>query len=71
MNFMIVLGMLECSSFLISVYLFIVSRAFLIWSVIWLNPFVTVLFNVCSSVTVERCVLFQCCVGEFGLFAVM
>ena len=39
---------------------------------IWLNPFATVvLFTVCSAVTVEGCVLYPCCVGEFGMFAVM
>ena len=55
-------GILVCSSFLISVYMFIVSKALLIysatvivraWGANWLNPFATVLFNVCSSVTVE------------------
>ena len=35
--------------------------------VIWLNPFATVLFNVCSSVTVECCVLYQCYMGVFGM----
>ena len=38
---------------------------------IWLNPFATVLFTVCSVVTVECCVLYPCCVGVFGMFAVM
>ena len=38
---------------------------------IWLNPFATVLFTVCSTVTVECCVLYPCCVGVFGMFAVM
>ena len=47
MNFMIVLGILVSSSFLISVCMFIVSKAFLISSArvivlaggaIWLNP---------------------------------
>ena len=38
---------------------------------IWLNPFATVLFNVFSAVTVECCVLYPCCVGVFGMFAVM
>ena len=60
--------------------MFIVSKALLILSatvlvrvgrVIWLNPFSTVLFNVCSVVTVECCVLYPCCVGVFGMFAVM
>ena len=34
---------------------------------IWLKPFSTVLFTVCSSVTVECCVLYPCCVGVFGM----
>ena len=64
---MIGLGMFVCSSFLISVYMFIVSKALLISSAtvivragaaIWLNPFATVLFSVCSAVTVECCVLY-------------
>ena len=42
---------------------------------IWLNhfvdPFATVLFNVCSAATVECCVLYPCCVSVFGMFAVM
>ena len=71
---MIVPGMLVCSSFLISVCMFIVSKALLISSAtvivraggaIWLNPFATVLFTVCSAVTVECCVLYPCCVGVF------
>ena len=36
---------------------------------IWLNPFVTVLFNVCSAVTVECYVLYPCCLDVFGMFA--
>ena len=68
------------SSFLISVCMFIVSKALLISSatvivrtggVIWLNPFATVLFSVRSAVTVECCVLYPCCMGVFGMFAVM
>ena len=35
------------------------------------EPLATVLFTVCSSVTVEWCVLYPCCVGVFGMFAVM
>ena len=59
---MIVPGMFVCSSFLISVCMFIVSKALIISSAtvivrgggaIWLNPFTTVLFSVCSAVTVE------------------
>ena len=59
MIFMIVHGMLVCSTFLISVCMFIVSKALLIssviviWGAIWLNPFPTVFFNVCSAVTVD------------------
>ena len=69
-----------CSSFLISVCMFIVSKALLISSAtvivraggaIWLNPFATVLFSVCSAVTVECCVLYPCYMGVFGMFAVM
>ena len=67
-------------SFLISLCMFIVSKALLISSatviaraggVIWLNPFATVLFSVCSAVIVECCVLCPCCMGVFGMFAVM
>ena len=70
MNLMIVPGILVCSSFLISVCMFIVSKDVLISSAtviiraggaIWVNPFATVLFNVCSAVTVE------CCVCTLGL----
>ena len=77
---MIVPGILVCSSFLISMCMFIVWKAFLISSAtvilhaggaIWLNPFAMVLFNVCSSVTVECCVLYPCCVGVLGMVAVM
>ena len=38
---------------------------------IWLNPFATVLFTVCSSVTVECRVLYPYCVGVFCMLAVM
>ena len=38
---------------------------------IWSNPFTTVLFNVCSAVTVECWFLYPCIVGVFGMFAVM
>ena len=63
---MIVPGMFVCSSFLISVCMFIVSKALLTSSTtvivraggaIWLNPFTTVVYtSVCSAVTVECCV---------------
>ena len=62
---MIVPVMLVCSSFLLSVCMFIVSKALLKSSTtvivhaegaIWLSPFSTVLFHVCSTVTVECCV---------------
>ena len=58
---MIVHGILVGSIFLMSVCMFIVSKALLISSAtvivrtgraIWLNPFATGLFNVCSAVTV-------------------
>ena len=77
---MIVPGMLVCSSFLISVCMFIVSKALLILSgtvivraggAIWLNSFAMVLFSVCSAVTVECCLLYPYCMGIFGMFAVM
>ena len=86
MNLMIVPGMFVCSSFLMisvcmfSVCMFIVSKALLISSAtvivraggaIWLNHFATVLFSVCNAVTVECCVLYPCCMGVFGMFAVM
>ena len=56
MNLMSVPGMFVCSSFLISVCMFIVPKALVISSAtvivragesILLNPFATVLFNVC------------------------
>ena len=77
MNLMIVPGIFVCSSFLISVCIFIVSKVLLISSAtvivraggaIWLNSFATVLF---SAVTVECCVLYPCCMGVFGMFDVM
>ena len=80
MNFLIVPGIFVCSSFLISVCMFIVSKALLIssatvivraWGAIWLNPFATMLFSVCSAVIVECCVLYPCCMGVFGMFDVM
>ena len=33
------------------------------WEAIWLDPFATVFFNVCSDVAVECCVLYSCFVG--------
>ena len=59
---MIVPGILVCSSFRITVCMFIESKALLIssatvivraWGSIWLNPFATVLFTMCSAITVE------------------
>ena len=64
-NLIIVPGILVCSSFIISVWMFIVSKVWLISSAtvivregraIWLNHFATVVFSVCSAVTVECCV---------------
>ena len=72
--------MFVSSSFLVSVGMFIVSKALLISNAtvivctggaIWWNPFATVLFSVCSAVTVECCVLYPCCMGVFGMFAVV
>ena len=72
MNLMIVPGMLVYSSFLLNMCMFIVSKALLISSAtvivraggaIWFNHFATVLFTVCSAVTVECCVLYPCCVS--------
>ena len=80
MNLIIVQEILVCTSFLISVCMFIVSKALLISSAtvivraggaIWLNPFATVLFTVCGAISVECCVLYPCCMGVFGMFAVM
>ena len=77
---MIVPGILVGSSFLISVCMFIVSKALLVSSAtvisrargaIWLNPFATLSFSVCSAVTVECCVLYPCCMGVFSMVAVM
>ena len=73
---MIVPGMFVCSSFLISVCMFIVSKDLLISSAtvivraggaIWLNPLTTVLFSVCSAITVECCVFYPCCMGVFAV----
>ena len=77
MNLMSVPGILVCSSFLISVCMFIVSKSLLILSstvivraggAIWLNSIATVLFTVCSAVIVECCVLYP---WQVGVFAVM
>ena len=62
MNLMIVPGMFGCSRVLISVCMVIVSKALLISSAtvivraggaISLNPIATVVFSVCSAVTIE------------------
>ena len=76
MNLMIVPGILVCSSFLTRVCILIVSKALPISSAtviaraggaIWLNPFATVLFTVCSAVTVECCVVYPYCVDVFAV----
>ena len=60
--------------------MFIVSKPLLISSAtvivracgaICLNPLATMLFNVCSAVTVECCVLYPCFVVVFDIIAVM
>ena len=65
-----------CSIFLISVCMFIVSKTLLIscaivivraGGAIWLNPFATVLFSVCSADTVECCVFYLYCMGVFAV----
>ena len=73
---MIVPGMFVCSSFLISVCMFIVSKALLISSatvivraggVIWLNPFATVIFRsvvFCTRVAWECLVCLLLCKEE-------
>ena len=79
MNLMIVPGMFVCSSFLISVCVYCVESFVHIEcysdcsrrGAIWLNPFATVLFSVCSAVIIEFSVLYPCCMGVFGMFAVM
>ena len=80
MNLMIGPGMFVCSSILISVCMVIVSKSSLILSAtvisraggaIWLNHFATVLFSVCSAITVECFVVYMCCMGVFDMFAVM
>ena len=62
MNFMIMSGIFVCSSFLISMCMFIVSKALLrsgatvivrVGGAVCLSPFAMVLFNVCSSVIIE------------------
>ena len=59
-----------------SACMYIVSKALFISSVsviiraggvIWLNPFATVLFTVCSAVTVKCCVFHPCCVDVFAV----
>ena len=77
---MIVHCILVCSSFLISVCMFVLSKGLLISSAtvivragatICLNLFATVFFTVCSAVTVECCVLYPCCMGVSGMFAII
>ena len=58
-------GIMVCSNFMIGVCMFIVWKALFISSAtvvvragetIWLNTFAIVLFDMCSTVTVEGCV---------------
>ena len=69
-----------CISLPISVCMFIVSKALLISSAtiivreggaIWLNPFATVLLSVCNAVTLACFIVYLCCLGVFGMFAVV
>ena len=80
MNLIIVSGILVCNKFLICVCMCIVSKTLLISSAtvivcagggLWLNLFTMVLFTMCSTVTVECGVLYPCCMGVFGMFAVI
>ena len=61
---MIVPGLFVCSNFLISVCMFIVSKALL---TMWLNLSATVLFSVSSTVTVQCCMLYPCYMGVFAV----
>ena len=76
MNFMIVPGILVCSSFL-CVYCIENFSHIECYSDCslrgshFVEPFATVLFSVWSAVTVECCVLYTDCVGVFGMFSVM
>ena len=63
-------GMFVCSSFLISVCMFIVSKALLISRAtvivrargeIWLDPFPTVCRVLCFVAVVHGCVWYVCC----------
>ena len=64
---MIVPGVFVCSSFAhIECYSDCLRRGSHL-----VNPFATVLFSVCSAVTVEYCVLYPCCMDVLGMFAVM
>ena len=74
MNLMIVPGMFVCSSFLISVYVYCVESFAHIECYSDCSRRGSHLvepFCVCSAVTVECCVLYPCCMGVFGMFAVM
>ena len=59
--------------FIVSKALFVSSDTMIVRAgeAIRLNPLATVLFNVCSAVNVECCLLYPGCVGVFGIFAVM
>ena len=60
----------RCSCiFIVSKALFISSATVIVRArgAMWLNPFATVLFTVCSAVTVEWCALYPYCVGVFGM----
>ena len=79
MNLMIVLGMFVCSSFLISVCMFIVSKGLLISSAtvsvraggaIRLNPFITVLCSVCRVPSLLS-IVYPYCMCVFGMFDVI
>ena len=63
MNLMIVPGIFTMSKALLISSATVIVRA---WGAIWSNPFATVLFSVCSTITVVLCF-----VPVLDMFAVM
>ena len=58
-----------CVCLLCRKLLILSAEVVLVGLAIWLNPFATALFNLCSAVTVECCDFHLYCVGVFGMFA--
>ena len=66
MVYVCVRGVMDGVYFVCIVYVLLISSDTVMvrtWGAIWLNPFATVLFTVCSAITVECCVVYPCCVG--------